>query len=310
MEDKNTEVIETDTKNLAETTDPLDDIFAAKPLTEKSTEHTQEHKQSLESKEKASSSESEDRKELSSSTKNKEETKEDTADLESLKAELAREKSRALENQKYSRQTAQKLKNTLRLVKEMETSGLLDEEDVQKIAASLSNDGDVDLDPERGSIYTIHPLGEFIKIADAELVNLKKYTDDPLLDDKIFSFNHYIQNTDKETVDELMDTLSDLKDNPVALTKKLLSIGKEHYDNVYKDLKESGGLTGLLSKFKEKEEKLNKQIDRLNKKLSQYEDYNKSSYKIDSVQESGEAEPSGDVLDEVFEERDRRYSRR
>jgi len=233
------------------------------------------------------------------------------SELKSLNAELEKTRKTILENQKYGRQNAQRLKNALKLTKEMLENGILTQDEAQKLVESLeSGDGEVVPEPEV-SPYDNHPFAKILKVANAELVNLRKYSDDELLDDKIKAFDYFLSVAPQEEIAESFEVLNDLIEDPVKLAKQMLNIGKRYYDESYKDIASSGGIAQYIKSKHEEIEKLNKSIDKLTKKLAQYEDYDKPRHRINEVGESndmplGKRDPSNDL----FHERDKDDMRR
>ena len=96
-------------------------------------------------------------------------------------------------------------------------------------------------------------------------------------------------------------------DNPLALAKKMLSIGQT-YETSYRDMKDAGGIQGMIAKKDQNIDNLRKNIDKLTKKLAQYEDYDKPRYRIDDhVGETSGLEEdtsSGDSITSLFSHRD------
>ncbi len=105
-------------------------------------------------------------------------------DLQRLQQELEKTQKRLTENQQYGRQNAQRLKTALKVVKELETEGSLNEEEAARLIESLERESDEGLGME-----VSHPFGKVLAIANQELENIRKYTDDATLDDKVRAFD-------------------------------------------------------------------------------------------------------------------------
>lgn len=232
------------------------------------------------------------------------------SELKSLTEELEKTRKTILENQKYGRQNAQRLKSALKLTKEMLENGTLSQDEAQKLVESLES-GDGEVAPEAEvSPYDSHPFGKILKVANAELVNLRKYSDDELLDDKIKAFDYFLSVAPQEDIAESFEVLNDLIEDPVKLAKQMLNIGKRYYEESYKDIASSGGIAQYIKSKQEEIEKLNKSIDKLTKKLAQYEDYDQPRYRIKEMGESNQPPASRDPSSEVFDERDKDDLRR
>ena len=232
------------------------------------------------------------------------------SELKSLTAELEKTRKTILENQKYGRQNAQRLKSALKQTQLLMESGALSQEEAQSLLASLeSGDGEVAQEREV-SPYDSHPFGKILKVANAELVNLRKYSDDELLDDKIKAFDYFLSVAPQEDIAESFEVLNDLIEDPVKLAKQMLNIGKRYYDESYKDIASSGGIAQYIKIKQEEIEKLNKSIDKLTKKLAHYEDYDQPRYRIKEMGESHQPPASRDPSSDVFDERDKDDIRR
>jgi uncharacterized coiled-coil protein SlyX len=149
-----------------------------------------------------------------------------------------------------------------------------------------------------------------LKIVNTELRNLRKYSDDELLDDKVKAFDYFLSVAPQTEIAEAFEELNDLIEDPVKLAKQMLAIGKRYYDESYKDISSSGGIQQYIKSKQQEIEKLNKSIDKLTKKLAQYEDYDQPRYRINEMGESNEPPPSRDPSSDVFNERDRDDMRR
>ena len=234
----------------------------------------------------------------------------DSPDLKTLQAELEKTRKTIAENQKYGRQNAQRLKSALKLTKEMVENGALSEAEAQSLMESLSNNDDSEAEVEH-SPYAAHPFGKVLKIANTQLENLRKYSDDELLDDKVKAFDYFLSLASQEEVKDALEELTDLIDDPIKLTKKMLAIGKRYYDESYKDIASSGSVQNYIKQKHQEIEKLNRSIDKLTKKLAQYEDYDQPRHRISEVGESNDM-PLGkrDLSDDLFYERDKDDLRR
>jgi len=216
---------------------------------------------------------------------------------------LSKTQKRLLENQQYGRQNAQRLKTALKVVKELEAEGSLSEEEAARLVESLDreNGGENGEDP----IPEIsHPFGKVMAVANQELENIRKYTDDELLDDKVGAFDYFLLVASKEEREQALEDLTELIPTPLPLAKKMLSIG-HGYEASYREMKAAGSLYGLLTKKDQETSDLRKNLDKLTKKLAQYEDYDKPRYRLEEMGESMGQDPSGDTITSLFEDRDR-----
>jgi hypothetical protein len=229
-------------------------------------------------------------------------------DLKTLQAELEKNRKTILENQKYGRQNAQRLKGALKQAKILMENGALSEEEGMSLITSLESDHEEEVET---SPYDAHPFGKVLKIANTQLENLRKYSDDDLLDDKVKAFDYFLSLASPEEVKGALEDLTELIEDPIKLTKKMLSIGKLYYDESYKDIASAGSVQNYIKQKHEEIEKLNKNIDKLTKKLAQYEDYDQPRNRINEVGESNDTPPGKrDPSDDLFHERDKDDMRR
>ena len=222
---------------------------------------------------------------------------------QSLKEELEKTHKRLAENQNYGRQNAQRLKTALKVTREFVEEGSLSEEEAAKLLGSLES-GDTEEDV---SAHHNHPFGKVLTLANKELENIRKYTDDDRLDDKVAAFDYFLLVAPKEEQEQALEDLTDLLDNPLTLAKKMLAIGQS-YETSYREMKAAGGLQGMIATKDQTILNLRKNIDKLTKKLAQYEDYDKPKYRIDDhvgdVGGSTEEDTSGDSITSLFHHRD------
>ena len=223
-------------------------------------------------------------------------------EIQTLKEELEKTHKRLVENQQYGRQNAQRLKNALKLTKAFVEEGSLSEEEAIKLMGSLEHDDEAD-----AYTHPTHPFGKVLATANKELDNIRKYTDDDHLDDKVAAFDYFLMVSSPEEREQALENLTDLMDNPLTLAKKMLSIGQDHAP-YYRDMKEAGSLHGLITKKDQDILNLRKNLDKLTKKLAQFEDYDKPRYRIDDhVGEMSGLEEDAlpkDTISSLFHHRD------
>lgn len=250
-----------------------------------------------ESREKASSLREEKEEETSP------EVEEKDSEMVQLKNELEKTRKTLLENQRFGRQSSQKIKAALKSVQSLIESGDLSEEEAGGILSVLQSDA---IDAEEMPLpASQHPFASLLQLANKELDHIRKYTEDDLLQDKIEAFDFLLSVSSKEEAEDILETLSELEDDPVKLTRKMLALGLEAYEKSYKQIKQAGGIKSYLAVQNNEIEKLQKKIDKLEKKLSQYEDYDKPSYRIPGMSDINEKSSSRDPIGSLFEERDR-----
>jgi hypothetical protein len=238
------------------------------------------------------------------------------SEFEALRTKLEKTEKVLAENQRYGRTNAQKVKNAQKVVQKFADEGLLTEEEAKELFGTLQADGrepppngdgsEDDGMPRRA----VHPFAPIFKVANKELQNILKYTDDDLLQDKVNAFDYFLSVGSKEEVGHVLEELTELLDDPVKLAKKMLSIGQVVFEESYKHIQEAGGFKNYLSKKDQDLEKLQKKIDKLEKKLLQYEDFDQPRYRIDEMGDGADGEPAKDTITTLFEVRDGRSAGR
>jgi len=223
------------------------------------------------------------------------------SELNTLKEELQKTQKRLSENQQYGRQNAQKVKNALKITRTMVSEGLLTDEEAKGLMDTLQWEGEEGEEYHKGDA---HPFAPIFKMANTELENIRKYTDDAFLQDKVDAFDYFLSVSSKEEIEAALEELTELMDNPVKLTKKMLSMGQKAYEESYKEIKEAGGFKHYLSNKNQEVEKLRKKIDKLEKKLAQYEDFDKPRYRMDETGDGEDGKPAQDTITALFAERD------
>ena len=231
-----------------------------------------------------------------------------TPDLESLRAESDKLQKELESTKKWGHTNSRKLKKAILTTNEFVENGDISEEEGQRLleilesSESSSQDEDSDgADPRPG-----HPFAKIFKVANTELENIRKYTGDTRLDDKVKAFDYFLSVASVEEQQGILEEFTDLIDHPIELTKKMLAMGQKCFEESYGEIQEAGGFKGYIDKKKGEIDKLTKTIDKLTKKLLQYEDYDRPTYSLNEMgsSEDGKA-PSGDSVDNLFEVRDR-----
>jgi hypothetical protein len=229
-------------------------------------------------------------------------------EIEILKKKLEKTEKTLAENHRYGRSNAQKVKNAMKAVQRFADDGLLAEEEAKELLQTLHSEGEeTEEDIHR---HQTNPFAPIFKVGNKELENILKYTDDPHLQDKVNAFDYFLSVGSKEEIEQVLEDLTDLLDDPLKLARKMLSIGQDVYEESYKGIKESGGFKNYLSKKDQEIEKLQKKLDKLEKKLLQYEDFDKPRYRIDetgspSMGDVEGSKPANDTISALFDERDK-----
>lgn len=92
------------------------------------------------------------------------------------------------------------------------------------------------------------------------------------------AFEHLHDTSTWEEQQEIVNELSGFEDDIVDMTKQMLLLGARHYDEVYSEIHQSGGVKQLKEKYISEIETLKKELDKSKKQYvklkEKYEDYN------------------------------------
>lgn len=208
-------------------------------------------------------------------------------ELDKLKKELEKKVKALSDTQKWGNKNSQKAKNALKIAQKMIEDGFLTSDEADPLLKILTHDATEEAEELEIREKSSTPLENIYRIANQELGNIRKYTEDEALDKKVVAFDMFIKYSQPQDIKEALEQLEALRDDPVKLTKEMLAIGQKFYEETYKHFEDAGGIKGFSQAQRQKIETLQKKIDKLEKKLQEYEDYDKSpKYKIGDVSES------------------------
>lgn len=205
-----------------------------------------------------------------SSSKQQDTSANDDSDTVSLsKAELAKREKAVEENKQWGAELSRKLKSFEAKLAKYVVDGVLTEEEVENLKKDIQHE-----QREQGEEA---PLMKYVRAWDAEIENLRKYTDDPNLDKKVHAFQHFLHNSSPEEINEVMESFKEFEDDSVKLTKKMLAVAAKYNDEIFSELYEAGNLKNFKKKYVSDLESKQKEIDKLNKEVlrfkQEYEDY-------------------------------------
>jgi hypothetical protein len=225
--------------------------------------------------------------------------------------EIEKLKKALNDNQKWGHTNNKRLKSVAKKINSMKESGVITESEFSELNEMLQSDQEEE--PEKIETTSNAPLGKFMKIANNKVADLAEIYDPdniPLFNKKIGAFDKFVFEATPEELDDLEEEFEKLQDNPLRLAKRMYQIGEKFYNDHLKEIEEAGGMKEIIAKKNAELEKKQKKIDKLEKELLQYADYDKkSTYKIDELGETEgvkSTDKPGDVLGSLFKERDRK----
>lgn len=282
--------------------------------TEKPSENTKkETTDKKEIKDEKKEEEKEDPKNTEKSVKKETVKKEDEKDEDDEReTEIANLRKSLNDSQRWGHNNNRRLKNTLKAINALKESGTLNEEEFNEISNLLASDSE---EPEIESQETSNdPLQNYIRIADSRITDLQEiYDEDPLFTKKIEGFNFFMRHCTPQEREDLIDDLDSIGKNPLKLAKHMYKVGEKYYEENYKELDEAGGLKELLTVKNDEIKRLQRKVDKLERKALESNDYDKPTQRIDELtdvkDESVSEDKPGDVLGSIISRRDRKQGR-
>jgi hypothetical protein len=203
---------------------------------------------------------------------------EDNSEAESFKEELQKSENARKNARDMLSKVSMKLKNYEKRIAKLLNDGEIDSEYAEKLLSDISHDEDSeDVDSDLNEFQKLIKIGSNGLDRYRESIKDGIIDEDILLDKKVESFDFFMNEASHEEKVKVFEQLEKLKDKPILLAKKMLSIGNEYYEEAYKDFDEAGGFKRFKEKSNQEKEKLNKQVDKLNKEVlrlkEQYENF-------------------------------------
>ncbi len=222
---------------------------------------------------------------------------------------LEKTKKRLNDAQNWGNSINRKLKAAERVLEEDLEAGKITEEQFDRLKEAFrSEHPEPTEEPEPKSS---DPLSNLVNIAISPQ-NIKSLRDALGEDEEIFykkavAFDFFMDNASPQERKNLYEDLADLEESPLKLARKIYSIGEREYEGVYKDIDEAGGVKALLEVKNKQLESRQKTIDKLKKKLSQYEDHDKPTIIREELglDLNQPQKPRGDAMDRALASRDR-----
>lgn len=113
-------------------------------------------------------------------------------------------------------------------------------------------------------------IDQYAEIWDKEIGNMKKYNkkDVPHIEQCIRAFQHMYDSSTLSEREDIIDDLSNYEDDEVEFTNRMLALGSDYNDDVYSDLKDSGGIRNVKAKYQSKIDDMQKELDKVTEKYN------------------------------------------
>lgn len=317
-EDKTPETIEQPEDNI----DPFDLIESERSQSQQQPEPLKDEAEPQETKGKKQETpakDESDKKDKKSSKKEEakddEEEPEENTEISSLKKEVESTKKSLLESQKWGTKNSQKVKYALKKINSlMENVSFTEDEEneLNAIREMLQGDMGSPIEEEKEEAEVLHPISKYVSLARDKLEIMQELSDDPESFKKKFkAFEMVILDSTPQEMELLKEELEELKDSPLQLAKKIMNLGEENYNN-FVELEKAGGYRKIIESKNKEIKKLNDHIDKIKKKMKEYEDYDPNpKYRVpedsSNDNEDKKSEEFEDPFDAVEYERTQRH---
>lgn len=193
--------------------------------------------------------------------------------------ELEKAERRYKESQKWGSDMRKKLTAYEKAIKKYGDEGILSTEEAQSL---LDHTQFEDTPPEDETLFV-----KYAKIWDEGVERMREFSEDPKEIDKyVHAFQQLWRDSAPAEQDDILEEFSEFDGNKASMTRKMIKMGKDYYDETFGEVYEAGSIRNFKKKFAEKEKEYNKSIDKLKKELdklkSKYEDYTEPTYKLPS----------------------------
>lgn len=180
---------------------------------------------------------------------------------------------RVKDNQRAASQSLQAIKSLKTVVNQMVEEGDLSDDDAAKLLGAVKINGTTILDlqgsegtPSGGAsalnqILTQEVMEEYLDFTGENIDEFKM---------KMASFQAYCDELGSEDREGLFESLIDQK-KPVKMLKSVLDLGEKNLQGIYGEIMRAGGVKKYIASTKESQKKLEKENERLKKKLAQFE---------------------------------------
>lgn len=200
-----------------------------------------------------------------------EKKKENNEDVQKVTERLNAAKSSFLK-------TSYKLSEAIKFLDSMENQNVFSDEEessIKKLREILSHEAPSDLLSKIGGKPS-SPLSDFFNVVNPEIENIRKYSDDENIDNYLISFNRWLlSDGSKQDQEDILDLMNEFKEDASAQAKRAVAIGKKLYHDVYKSIKNAGGVPNLVKHYEsalaKKESELEELRSRLDKKAKKEE---------------------------------------
>ncbi len=241
------------------------------------------------------------------------ETSTEGEDSEGQKEEIKKLEKRFYDVQKYARRQQQKNQDVSKLIDALVESADIDEDVADKLKTPLKkaySDNEGESFVNNVTVETPHPLSEYKDMLTPEIFQTYiEVSEDTEATNKIKAFDQYLLEAEPQELEGLEKELSQLKD-PMSVLKKILFVGNNFLKHGMGEFYQHGGFKKFLKAKNDEKQKLQKELDKANKKLLEYESNKTAGSWLGSTSSGSGAEKlteTGDMFNDMS--RDLEYNR-
>lgn len=167
------------------------------------------------------------------------------------------------DTQKSFHEDRKKLSAYKKTINKFMDDGVLTEDEAQALLDHTQFEGDVVKEAK-----TV--IDQYSDIWDKEILNMRKYNpkDVPHINECIKAFQHMYDSSSLSEREDILDDLSNYEDDEIEFTNRMLSLGSDYNDDVYSDLKDSGGIRNIKAKYQSEIDDIKKELDKVNEKYN------------------------------------------
>ena len=205
---------------------------------------------------------------------------------------------------KLGNESRKKLAAYEKAIKKYSEEGVLSTDEAESLL-DYTQFEDVPLEDEPAHV-------KYAKIWDEGIERMREFADDPQEIDKyVHAFQQLWRDSAPSEQEDILEEFSELGDSKAALTRKMIKMGKDYFDEVFGEVYEAGSIRNFKKKFAEKEKDYNKKLDKLQKEIDKYkkkyEDYTEPTYKLPSggSDDRTSTKKPASTLEEIFSKRRR-----
>ena len=160
---------------------------------------------------------------------------------------------------------SRQLKSLEKVISDYASSGKLTDSEASALLEATKH---AEVETEAQFHRPQHPLHLYAEVWDQELENMRRYSTDPdSINQHTYAFQHFLANATPDEITEALHAFDQVKSDSIALTRKMLEMGKAYHDEIYGELTQAGGIKSYKAHYESKLSNQQKKIDKLEKEL-------------------------------------------